>query len=221
MKRLKMQKPLQIDSPWWIVRVLRWLLYYIVAVPILAIVCYFVLGLRIRGREHVKQLKGAVVVCNHVHYLDCVIMGMSMLPRRLIFTSLPSNFDIPFVGHLIHALGAVPVAYKSDELRELMAALKGKLGQGRMVAFYPEGHLIYRCPRLRKFKKGAFYLAEMANVPVVPIVIRTCPMQGWRRIYKRWRLEACVGEPLMQKKDTQIRDMMKTAYEKMEEMLSA
>ena len=170
-----------------IYRVLTFLLYYCIAAPILWALDTLVFGLRVRGKEQVRALKeqGAVVVCNHVHTLDCTFLGLLLFPRRMTFTSLERLFRVPVIAQLIHWLGSVPVPEKSSGLREFLRRMTERLHIGQLVCIYPEGELIPYCRKLREFEDGAFSIAVRAEAPVLPVVVTQRERRGLYRLLKR------------------------------------
>ena len=154
---------------------------------ILALFNRFAFGFRITGRNHLKALGdlGFVSVCNHVHPMDCTMVGLALLPKRLYYVSLARNFKIPVIRHLIRFLGAVPLADNPCGVKELFHEMKASLEIGDAVQMYPEGILYPYYDGLREFKPGAFYLAVSANVPVLPMLITYEQPRGLMRLYKK------------------------------------
>ena len=68
-----------------------------------------VLGrLESQGNENIPRREGALLLCNHVSYLDPFIVG-SAANRELHFMARHNSFDIPVIGKLIAAHNAYPV----------------------------------------------------------------------------------------------------------------
>ena len=72
------------DRPGMLVRFLRFLLYYIIAIPVLYLLVLFEYGLKMRGKRNLRGVHGAVVVCNHVHPLDCAMIACADVYKRQI-----------------------------------------------------------------------------------------------------------------------------------------
>ena len=148
---------------------------------------FFAFGLRIRGRENVKAVKGtgAVTVCNHVHPMDCTMINEALFPRRVYYLSLADNFRIPVIRHIIKALGAVPIppdtSCKAEMLEQIDEALKG----GDLLQIYPEGILRPYHNGLRAVKPGAFSIAYNAGVPVLPFAITFREPKGLFRLKRK------------------------------------
>ncbi|NLY17532.1 MAG: hypothetical protein GX045_00895 [Clostridiaceae bacterium] len=94
------------------------------------------------------------------------------------------------------------------------------LRKNHIVHFFPEGIVKPYYTGLRSFKKGAFHLAALANVPIVPMLITFEPPN---RIYKLIRKKPVmtlhIGKPINPmdtepKTDAQLR--MKIVYEIMD-----
>ena len=172
--------------------------YYGIAFPVLWAADALFFGLRVRGREQLKKLRGrgAVLVCNHVHWLDCTFLGLAAVPRRLVFVSLASNFHLPVAGALVRLLGAVPTPQglggMSDFLEQLTECVRG----GEIAAIYPEGVLVPYAEGLRPFKSGAFFVAAAAGAPVLPAVITYRKPRGFWRWRRRPTFTVTLLEPL-------------------------
>lgn len=180
----------------WPKRLFRWLLYYVVAVPVLQVVTRVTFGLRVRGRKNLKGLDSAVLCCNHVHYLDCAMMVCAVAPRRVTFASQAGNFRLPVAGWLVEHLGCISVGETVQETKQFLLTMSQRLRRGDWFGIFPEGELRPYCDTLREFREGAFQIAVMAGVPVVPMVIVKRPKRGWRRLNRKPPLTLRIGEPV-------------------------
>lgn len=144
-------------------------------------------GLRVEGREHLKALRGRgiVTISNHVHPMDCTMLGVALRWRRTYYVSIEANFRIPVIRHLIRVFGTVPLPSKSHTMRELFEAMSEALQRGDYVQMYPEGVMVPYDQSLRPFRNGAFRLAARNGVPILPVVVRQRPATGLYRLYKR------------------------------------
>ena len=162
-------------------------LLYIIAYPILWLVQKIFLHFRVEGLENLKGLDtGKITVSNHVHVLDCTMMGTVQFPQKIYFTSLESNFKIPIVKELITLFNAIPIPSDKKFMPSFTSAINKLLQNGQTVHFYPEGSLWPYYDEIRDFKKGAFYFAVTNNVPIVPCIFSFCPVSGlWQYIKRR------------------------------------
>lgn len=201
------------------------LLYNGIAFPILAILNKVLWGFKIEGKENLEKVKdtGVVTVANHVHYLDCTMIGIGNMPRKTHYTSLESNFKIPVVNVLIRLLNTIPIPTQRENKKEFIKTIDDLLQQGNMVHFYPETALWPYSQKIRKFKKGAFDFAVRNEVPVLPYVITFREPTG---IYKIWKKKPCITMKILQPeygnknldKKVAIEDLQNRVQEKMKQV---
>lgn len=199
------------------------LFYKAIAIPLLYIWLYLFMGVRIRGRENLRNLSGALTLCNHVHTLDSVLIGIALYPRKVVFPTIPSNLNTLFPGLLVRLLGGVEVPQDVKELQTFFDEMEFLLVKGRIVHFFPEGELIKYYTGLRQFKRGAFLLAAKAHVPLVPMSIVFRNPRGLRRLIRKKPVMVLnIGKPLYPdgmctSKDLEVR--MVKAQEQMEKLI--
>lgn len=157
------------------------------AKALLAVLDKLLFGLRIEGREYLKQAqkRGFVTISNHIHPMDCTMLSVALRWRRTYYVSIEANFRIPVIRHLIRVFGAVPLPNRNHTMRELFDAMGEALQRGSYVQMYPEGVMVPYDQSLRPFRSGAFRLAVRNGAPVLPVVILQRPASGLYRLYKR------------------------------------
>ncbi len=173
------------------------MLFYLVGIPALTIASRLFLGLDIKGQQNLRYLKGgAVTVTNHVHVLDSTMVACSLFPRKPLFASLKSNFEIPFIRWLVRLLGGIPIPESPKALHAFLEAMRSQLQKGRIVHFYPEASLWPRYSDLRPFKNGAFHLAVKSDVPIVPMVFTFREPRGlFKKLHKKQLVTLTIGKP--------------------------
>ncbi len=125
--------------------------------------------IRIRGRENLRGVPGAVLVSNHTLLLDPGIIAHALRPRRTYFTMLEETALIPFLGTFVRLLGGVPIPERVGALRTLDTAARSALALLGFIHFFPEGECYDGNQDIRPFHWGAFLLAARLGVPVVPV----------------------------------------------------
>jgi 1-acyl-sn-glycerol-3-phosphate acyltransferase len=118
-----------------------------------------------------------VLVSNHVSYLDPMVLG-SLVPSAPIAKSEVEHW--PVVGEVARRVGVrfVKRACPHSGARILRESLRA-LAQGVSVMVFPEGTTTDG-RRALPFKRGAFGLARLAGVPVVPAVVQFAdPRAAW------------------------------------------
>ena len=131
-----------------------------------------VCGVRVtvRGGEDVDWDRPNIVMANHQSLLDIPVL-YACLPRSHGMLAKRELFRIPVFRSAMLGVGCVPIdrGNRRESLDSLRAAAE-KVKGGQPIVVFPEGT---RSPdgRVQPLKKGPFYLAELAGVPIVPVGI--------------------------------------------------
>lgn len=128
---------------------------------------------KVVGRENLAPNGHPVVyVANHQSQAD--ILALFILSTRFRWLSKASLFNVPFLGWAMSAVGYVPVNRGDKKSGEKCMKQSAKhLKKGTPMVFFPEGTRS-KTGEMGKFKIGAFRLAKLMHVPVVPITIDGC-----------------------------------------------
>jgi 1-acyl-sn-glycerol-3-phosphate acyltransferase len=125
----------------------------------------------LRGIEHLQRDDAYILASNHASYLDGVLL-FAYLPQPHSFAIkieiaafAPLRFFLTRIG--MRFVDRFDAHKNITQTRRLMALLHS----GTKLAFFPEG-TFQREPGLLPFRLGAFRIASLAQVPVVPLVIR-------------------------------------------------
>lgn len=107
---------------------------------------------------------------NHQSSLDIYIY-YAFIKHPFPWVAKRSLFRIPFLGWAMSAMGHIPV--DREESSGATASLKNaikKIKAGTSIAIFPEGT---RSPdgKLLPMKKGAFFMARLSRMSIVPITI--------------------------------------------------
>lgn len=128
--------------------------------------CY---RLRVRGREHVPREGAALVVCNHVSYMDALVLG-GACPRPLRFVMDQPIYDSPWLKWLFCLVGAIPIESERRDpgsLRRALDDISTALANGEVVMVFPEGRLTPD-GEMHRFRRGLEAILARNRVPVVP-----------------------------------------------------
>ena len=124
-------------------------------------------GFRMRI-EGVLPNRPAIIIANHVSYVDAPVLA-SLAPCTVIAKG--EVRDWPFIGSGAATLGVLFVA-RGDAWSGALALRSGlrALAAGVSVLGFPEGTTT-RGDDVLPFRRGLFGLAQMANVPIVPVAL--------------------------------------------------
>ncbi|MCK9563185.1 MAG: MFS transporter [Bacteroidales bacterium] len=128
---------------------------------------------RHRGLDLIPEKGGAVLVCNHVSYVDAMLIG-GAIRRPVRFVMDSGIYRTPVLNYLFRAGGAIPICpRKEDEAayRDAMAQIAARLEDGELLCIFPEGKLT-RDGEIDRFRSGIEQIVERTPVPVVPMALR-------------------------------------------------
>lgn len=212
-------------KPNYVSRFLRKAFFYLFVAPVLYLYIKVYLNTKYIDRSKAKPIRkskrGGVVVVNHVHNLDAPMTAHVTWPKKEIYTTLPDNLVDKRFGFLVRILGGVPIPTTVSETKIFFYILAKEMRRGKLIHFYPEGHLEKECSYLRPFKNGAFTLAADNDSPILPIVIKFIKKdKGFR---KRKTL-IITGDPIYPNANIKKRDLAQQlkeeTFNQMEEMLN-
>ena len=126
--------------------------------------------IRITGLDNVPSKGPAVVVCNHVSYMDPILLAGS-IKRPMRFVMYYRIFQIPLLRFFFEHLQAIPIAgSREDELlmNEAFERVDEELAAGNIVCIFPEGG-ITRDGEIQRFRPGIEKIIARRAVPVVPV----------------------------------------------------
>ena len=109
--------------------------------------------------------KPAIVISNHTSFLDIISVGM--LHPKIIFLVNDWVYNSPVFGKAVQAAGFYPV---SSGIENGVSHLQEKVNQGYTLMIFPEGTRS-TTNKMKRFHKGAFYLAEQLQLDIIPILI--------------------------------------------------
>ena len=150
---------------------------------------------RVQGREHIPAEGAALLVCNHVSFVDPVLL-MAASPRPIHFVMDHRIFAIPVLGAVFRLAKAIPVAPRTEDAAIYAAAFERAaqvLRDGELLAIFPEGKLTPD-GSVQTFRPGTLKILEQAredglDVPVVPMALSNL----WGSFFSRIELRG--GRP--------------------------
>ena len=139
--------------------------------------------LRVRGvEEHVPDEGAALLVCNHVSYMDALILA-AVVPRPVRFVMYYKIFNIPFMNWIFRTAKAIPIASPKEDAALLQRAfdtVDEALANGELVLIFPEGKLTAD-GNINPFRGGVEKILARRPVPVVPMALRGMWASMWSR----------------------------------------
>jgi 1-acyl-sn-glycerol-3-phosphate acyltransferase len=128
---------------------------------------------KVRGDEHIPLQGAAILVCNHVSFVDAVLL-MAASPRPIRFLMDHRIFAVPVLGWLFRLAKAIPIAPQREDpaaYERAFAEAGLVLADGDLLGVFPEGG-ITSDGSLGEFKGGVMKILQSHPVPVVPLALQ-------------------------------------------------
>jgi 1-acyl-sn-glycerol-3-phosphate acyltransferase len=163
--------------------------------------------LRIEGIERIPEHGPALLICNHVSFVDPIVISAACR-RPVRFIMEASIFRIPVLNAVFRGMKAIPVAPAKEDpqvYERAFAVVAQELRAGELVCIFPEGRLTAD-GEVREFRAGMLRILQETPVPVIPMALSNLwgsmfsrySKQAWRRLPRRYlaRITLAVGTPV-------------------------
>ncbi len=174
---------------------------------VLGILCNFMYSIDVRGRENLPKVESAIVVANHVTFVDWLFIAAAV-PRPLRFI-IDANYCKGFLGFLMKRFGKVipilPAKENKILLEKAYEAIDRELHDGSWICIFPEGSLT-NDGEIKPFKAGVKKIIDRTPVPIIPMGMKGLwgswfSRQGGKAIIKlpkrfRAHIQINIGNPI-------------------------
>jgi len=126
-----------------------------------------------KGVENIPEEGPAILVCNHVSYVDSLVIS-SACRRPIRFVMDHHIFNTRGIGFIFRHMRAIPIAPAKEDAALMEAAfdeVARALEAGDLVAIFPEGGLTTN-GELQAFRPGIQRIVGRTPVPVIPMALR-------------------------------------------------
>jgi 1-acyl-sn-glycerol-3-phosphate acyltransferase len=155
----------------------------------------FVYRFQVQGDEHIPTTGAAVLACNHVSFVDAVLL-MAASPRPIRFLMDHRIFRVPVLGWLFRLAKAIPIAPQKEDPAAYEAAFRAAaqvLREGDLLGIFPEGG-ITRDGTLQPFRGGIAKILQQAQADGVAVSVVPMGLTNlWGSFFSR--IELANGEP--------------------------
>ncbi len=142
--------------------------------------------------HHIPKEGAAVLVCNHVSFVDPVVIG-AVCPRPMRFVMYHKIYNTPVAKHFFKQAGAIPIATQKENpqlLQQAYDTIAQALENGELVCIFPEGGLTPD-GEVQPLKPGIERILERTPVPVIPMALSGL----WGTWFSRFGGRAMKGWP--------------------------
>ena len=133
----------------------------------------------IRGFDAIPDEGPAIIICNHVSYMDGLVLHTSC-KRNIRFIIDAKIYNTPFVKYFMDIGGAIPILPNRKSVKNALDEVSNALKNGDIVCIFPEGSLTYT-GNLSRFKFGIEWMVKRNPVPIYPVAIKGL----WGSIFSR------------------------------------
>ncbi len=167
-----------------------------IVLAILKPCCRVFLSWEVKGRENVPLDGPLIVVANHIHLVDGILLELSF-PRWINFMAKQELFRYPFISVVTRWAQAISVHRKGTfkDKREAVEQAREILSQGLILGMFPEGKRNHD-GRLLAAKSGSAVIASRADVALLPVGISgTERLKGISWLWRRPGIVINIGQP--------------------------
>jgi 1-acyl-sn-glycerol-3-phosphate acyltransferase len=160
--------------------------------------CYLLfLPVKVKGYKYIHKKTSYVFVANHQGAFD-IFLIYGFLGQNFKWMMKQGLRRIPFVGKACASAGHIYVDKSSPKkIQETIEKAYYVLQDGMSLVVFPEGARTFT-GKMSHFKKGAYFLADELQLPVVPLTIdgsfNVLPRTG--KLIKRHPLKLTIHEPI-------------------------
>jgi acyl-[acyl-carrier-protein]-phospholipid O-acyltransferase/long-chain-fatty-acid--[acyl-carrier-protein] ligase len=125
--------------------------------------------IEVRGRENLPRRGPALLVCNHISFVDPFLIG-ACTQRLVRFLMHRQFYQTPGIHWLVKLMGAIPItdADKPRQIIESIHEAQKQLCQGHLVCIFAEG-AVTRTGNLLRFRPGFERILRGLSVPIIPV----------------------------------------------------
>ena len=127
--------------------------------------------IRIDGRDHIPEKGGALFVCNHVSWMDALLL-IASTDRPIRFLMFKDLYEQRWMKPFARILGVIPIS-SEQRPREMLHSLQtasDAIRNGEVVCIFAEGQ-ITRTGQLLPFRRGLERIMKGVDAPIVPVAL--------------------------------------------------
>ena len=194
------------------------------SVRVLSNVACWLCGIKvsIENEERMYTHSPCIILANHQTGFDVPIFG-KYSPPNVVWIAKKELGSLPLIGWVLRRTRTILIDRKnrSQAFQQLSEAGKRIADEKCCVVVLPEGTRNGSAPQLLPFKRGPFFLAKAANVPMVPVIcsslkevahMKTGRLGGNAKIRI---LPPVMPEGTPEEMAVKLRQIMQTAFEQL------
>jgi len=125
--------------------------------------------IRVEGRDNIPERGGALLVANHMSWVDALLL-IASTDRAIRFLMYEPIYRKPLIRPFAKILGCIPIAAEQDP-RELIHSLRtatNAIESGDVVCIFAEGQMT-RIGQMLPFRHGFERIMKGVEAPIIPV----------------------------------------------------
>ncbi len=143
----------------------------------------------IEGIENLPQKGGALLLGNHISWIDWLILQVAS-PRPLKFVMERSIYEQWYLKWFLKWFRVIPISALAG--KEATLKVRERLERGELVALFPEGRISYN-GQLGEFKRGFELIMREVEVPIIPFYLHGLWGSTFSRAQNRYKIISKTG----------------------------
>ena len=126
---------------------------------------------RVLGRENIPDKGGALFVCNHISFVDALLL-IASTDRPVRFMMFAGFYELPWVKPFARIIGVIPIS-SAQRPRDMLLSLRTAseaIRAGEVVCIFAEGQ-VTRIGQLLPFRRGLEKIMQDVEAPIVPVAL--------------------------------------------------
>ena len=192
-----------------IFRFVAFVLYHLIAQPLVYIACKLKRRVRIKNPQVIKKLRksGFFLYGNHTSKFDAVTPQSVVCTRKRVYiVANPDATSIPGIRTLVAMFGCIPLPSDIDSNTKYLEAIKYRYEQKKAIVIYPEAHIWPFYTGIRPFIDASFRYPAELNAPVVAMVTT------YRKSNRKGRrpfIDITLSEPIYPNREYSLKENMR------------
>lgn len=145
-------------------------------------------NIEMEGFDKIPDDGPAIVICNHVAYVDGLIINAAIKNRNVRFIIDRDIYQWPGVNYFMKINQAIPIAPNKKEVAAALDSIAEGLEKGDIICIFPEGQMTYT-GNMGRFKPGVEWMISRTPVPVYPMALKGVWGSIFSRKYRKARFK--------------------------------
>ena len=199
-------------------RFIAFVLYHLVAQPLVFIACKLKRRVRVKNPQVLKKLKktGFFLYGNHTSKFDAVTpQSCVSTKKRVYIVANPDATSIPGIRTLVNMFGCIPLPSDPASGNKYLEAITYRIKQKKAIVIYPEAHIWPFFTGIRPFGDASFRYPAELNTPVVAMVTTYRKSGSKRKPF----IDITLSEPIYPQHEFSLKENMKYLHDQVYEFM--